>query len=43
MEIFDNTLNEYNQKVIDHILEEFTSIDLSQALPELAISRILSM
>jgi tetratricopeptide (TPR) repeat protein len=36
MEIFDNTLNEYNRKVIYHVLEEFTSIDLPQVLPEIS-------
>jgi len=31
MEIFDNTLNEYNQKVINHILAEFNEIDLPES------------
>ena len=35
MEILDSTLNEYNQKVINHILGEFEIVELPQSLPEI--------
>jgi hypothetical protein len=36
MEILDNTLNEYNQKVINHVLKDFEIVELPQSLPEIS-------